>query len=114
MISVSTLFFINGIYDILCAACILNVVEIPVLNRLHLSMVIEKNPTADRFMAYWIFTYGVIRLSGNNLLISCSYFIEAIFFMNEMVHHDNAYKEKTGFVIGSCLFLGFLAIFSNG
>ena len=112
MLCVNTLFFINGLYDILCAACILKIVEIPVLEDLHLSMVKEKNPTADRFLAYWIFTYGVIRISGDNTLISCSYFIEAAFYFNELVQ-DNVYKEKTGFVIGSCLFLGGLAAAST-
>ena len=102
------LFFINGIYDILCAACILGIVDIPVLRELHVAMFIEKNPTADRFLAYWIFTYGVIRMFGNNMLISTSYFIEALFFFNELAR-KNVYKEKTFFVIGFCIILGFLA-----
>ncbi len=109
---IRTLFFVNGLYDILCAACILNVVNIPVLRDLHISMVIEKNPTADRFLAYWIFTYGVIRMSGNNMLISASYFIEAVFFTNELFR-ENVYKEKTVFVIVSCFLLGVFAAMKN-
>ena len=100
------LFFVNGIYDILCAACILHIIEIP---SIHLSMIkTETNPITERYLAYWIFTYGVIRMSGNNQLISCSYFIEALFFFNEY-RNDAVYTDKAWFVIISSIGLGVLA-----
>jgi hypothetical protein len=100
---------INGIYDILCALCILKKVNIPILNNLHLSVI--KNYSGDndlfeRFYAYWIFTYGIIRLSNNIELISYSYFIEAIFFTNEYII-GTVYKDKVIFIVISSLFLGY-------
>lgn len=104
-----SLFFVNGIYDILCAACILKIIDIPFLSELHTSMIKIKNPVSERFLAYWIFTYGIIRISGNRPLISYSYFIEAAFFANEFIL-DNVYTEKTIFVVASSLVLGVSSI----
>jgi hypothetical protein len=100
---------INGIYDILCALCILKIINIPILNNLHLSVI--KNYTGnnflfERFYAYWIFTYGIIRLSNNIELISLSYFIEAIFFTNEYII-GTVYRDKAFFIIISSLILGY-------
>jgi hypothetical protein len=103
-----SLFFINGLYDILCAACILNIIDIPVLSELHLSM-IKPEKRNDRYFAYWIFTYGVIRMSGDNKLISYSYFIEALCFFNEYLN-DAVYTDKAWFVIISSLGLGVLSL----
>jgi hypothetical protein len=104
------LFFINGLYDILCAACILHIIEIPVLSKLHLSMIkTETNPITERYLAYWIFTYGVVRMSGDYQLIACSYFMEALFFWNEY-RNDAVYTDKAWFVILSSIGLGVLAL----
>lgn len=102
------LFFLNGIYDVLCAACILNIVKIPILSELHLSMVKATNPSLERYFAYWIFTYGVMRLSKNDELISLSYWIEAVFIANELAN-DAVYGDKALFVILSSIGLGILA-----
>jgi len=101
------LFFINGLYDILCALCILHMIDIPVLSELHLTMFKTKQSAlAERYLAYWIFTYGVIRMSGDNHLISYSYFIEALFFLNEYYIHDALYDKKAWFVIITSIFFG--------
>ena len=102
----------NGIYDILCALCILKIINIPILNNLHLSVIknySSNNDLFERFYAYWIFTYGIIRLSNNNIWISYSYFIEAIFFTNEYFF-DTVYKDKAMFIIISSIILGFACI----
>jgi hypothetical protein len=70
----------------------------------------KKNKLFKRFFAYWIFTYGVMRISNNNLLILYSYFIEAIFFINEYINHS-VDQKKTLFVITSSLLLGNLSYF---
>lgn len=100
---------INGIYDILCCLSILKFINIPILNNLHLSVI--KNYSGDnelfeRFYAYWIFTYGIIRLSNNNELISYSYFIEAIFFTNEYII-GTVYEDKVIFIVILTLILGY-------
>jgi hypothetical protein len=102
----------NGIYDLLCALSILG--GVPLLSNLHISMIKEKDKgkgnNKERFLAYWIFTYGVLRLSNDRILISISYMLEAIFFSNEYLHND--LEENTGvFVIFFSLFLSILAFF---
>ena len=107
------LFFINGIYDILCALSILNILKIPILCDLHLSMIEEykkDNPLFERFFAYWIFTYGIMRISFNKTIIAYSYFIEAIFLFNEYLI-GTVNTTKTTFVIITSLLLGGLSQF---
>lgn len=110
---------INGVYDILCALCILRVIYIPCLNDLHLSMMKDYSPTPtsqvnthspqlfERFLSYWVFTYGVVRLSNSYYIVSYSYYIEAVFFMNEYIH-NTVHSDKVLFVIGSSVLLGYL------
>ncbi len=84
---------INGLYDMLCALCLLKIINIPILNKLHLSMFInEPEEQEKRWIAYWIFTYGIIRLLANNkYLLSISYLIEAIIMLNECFIHKKIY-----------------------
>lgn len=101
---------INGIYDIICSLSILKIINIPVLSDLHISMIRDydmENKIFERFFAYWIFTYGIIRLS-NNALTPYSYYIESLFFFNEY-HHSSLYDKKAIFVIISSLVLGILS-----
>jgi len=106
---------INGIYDVICCLIILKTIpfEVPILSNLHLSVIKnyeEKNEIFKRFYAYWIFTYGIMRIFGNNKLRSISYFIEAMFFMNETIYFS-VYQEKTFFVITLCLFLSLILLY---
>lgn len=105
------IYFINGIYDILCALGILQIIQIPFFSSIHLSMFdkyITPNHIFERFLAYWIFTNGVIRISGDNMLIAYSYYGEAAFFFNEYLHYS-VYSEKALLVILSSMLLGHMA-----
>jgi hypothetical protein len=105
---IRSFFFLNGIYDVLCAACILNIVKIPILSELHLSMLkVHTTPSGERYLAYWIFTYGVIRMSTHTELISLSYWLEAVFILNEYMN-DAVYGDKALFVILSSIGSGML------
>ena len=105
---------INGIYDILCALSILKIINIPILCNLHLSMIKDnqnknfETQLFERFFAYWIFTYGVIRLSDNMILISYSYYIESLCFVNEYLN-NSVYHDKALFVIVSSFLLGIVS-----
>uniref|UniRef100_A0A6C0DCL7 Uncharacterized protein n=1 Tax=viral metagenome TaxID=1070528 RepID=A0A6C0DCL7_9ZZZZ len=105
---------LNGIYDILCAISILKIIHIPILSELHLSMIkkYDRNPLFERFFAYWIFTYGIIRIFGNNLLISLSYFVEAVFLLNEYMNNILV-TDKALFVIVSSIILGILVFYTR-
>ena len=86
---IRTIVEINGLYDILCALSILHMINVPILNDLHLSMItVERSPISDRYFAYWIFTYGMIRLSDDYYLIAISYYIEALLIFNELVKNS--------------------------
>ena len=101
---------INGIYDIICSLVILKIINIPCLQNIHLSMIkdVNKCPILERFFAYWIFTYGIIRINNHYMLTSYFYYIEAAFFMNEYIN-DSIYFNKAIFVISSSLLLGYLS-----
>ena len=108
------IFTLNGVYDILCAMSILKIIYIPFLDKIHLSMFnnYENNPLFERFIAYWIFTYGIIRITNNHIFISLSYFIEAVFFLHEYIHCSMD-TSKTNFVIISSIALGILSIIAG-
>ena len=103
----------NGVYDISCALSILRIINIPHLDRIHLSMIKNnsENPLFERFLAYWIFTYGIMRLSVNSSIITWSYFLEAFFFANELFKHQSVYVDKALFVIFTSLLMGYIYSF---
>ena len=91
---VTTIVRLNGVYDILCGACLLKIIQIPVLNTLHADMfhpALETNDFASRILGYWIITYGTIRLchDTHSPLVSLSYYLEAICLWNEMNYHPH-------------------------
>ena len=96
MNTLQQLVIFNGLYDILCALCIIKITNIPLLNKIHLSMFIN-DPTDQekRWIAYWVFTYGCIRLLWlihlNKYLISISYLIEVIVMLTESFIHKQIY-----------------------
>jgi hypothetical protein len=122
---ISTIVTINGYYDILCALAILKIVRIPTLNTLHLSMFKHyhiEDVLFQRFIAYWIFLNGTIRIYGpysngsNSLnglygsngpsLVVFSYYFEALVFLNELIR-GSVFLNKAAFVIVTSLFLGY-------
>ena len=112
--ALDTVFFINGVYDILCAVSILGIVPIPILDELHLSVLQKhkkEDPFAERFLAYWLFTYGLVRVFGDRRMIAYSYFTEALVFVNEWANYD-ADSSKALFIIVSSILLGGLALFT--
>ena len=106
---IRTIVYINGIYDILCACSMLQIINIPILDKIHLSMIKKKqDPLFERFFAYWIFTYGIMRISNNKTIITHSYYIEAFVFFSEYMN-STVYTDKGIFVISSSLLLSYLS-----
>ena len=102
---------LNGIYDILCAATMLKLCRIPILRKLHLGLLANyehDNPVLERFFAYWVMTYGIMRLSGHPLTIQASYFIEAFLFANECYIHRTIKRDVGTALIVSCISIGVL------
>lgn len=112
---VSLLLVTNGIYDIVCSVCILYG-NIPPFSTLHSNMFSRTLETSEkRIMAYWIATYGVVRLySGITLealpLSAATYLGEAFCFEYEHYNSQKMIVEKVRFVSISSIFLGFMII----
>ena len=96
MIIITTLVRLNGLYDLLCGACLLNFIQFPLLNRLHTDMFHPTliNEFSSRLLGYWIITYGTIRLLCHmqTPLLSISYYLEAICLWHEMKYHPQYHR----------------------
>ena len=73
-------------------------------SRFHLSIFKQKPDEINkRFLAYWIITYGIIRLflgisNKYSFLITLSYLIEILAFEYELYLSNNLYKYKVRFI----------------
>ncbi len=108
---------INGIYDILCGLSILHIINISILDKLHVNMFIKKfSEQEKRLLAYWIITYGCFRLFNsynyilNKSLVSLTFMIEALVMCNECFIHNTLYKVNTIIVIILSIILGILVL----
>jgi len=87
--------FVNGIYDLACAASILEILPPTILSTLHTNMYIldsdylenddgdKLDQTTKRHLAYWIATYGLMRYCGSQQMARLSYLVEAAGFLIE-------------------------------
>jgi hypothetical protein len=109
----------NGIYDIASAVGILLFYRLPalrVLANLHIKMFRfdedRKNATFRRALAYWIFTYGCIRMAIlartplTDYLAIVSYLIEATVYLIEDAVHTRVDRKKAIWVCSSSILLG--------
>ena len=112
--SINVILLLNGIYDVLCAAGILWFSDVPVfstLSKLHTDMFEKEehrdNPVIRRMMAYWLITYGMVRiaagLSGTShlyIIAAMTYFVEAGCFEYENRVGGTMIPYKVAFVSG--------------
>jgi hypothetical protein len=99
---------LNGLYDILCSLTMLDVLDIPLLTGLHESLFNnQQNEVTKRMFAYWIFTYGVVRLQDDIQLLQISYLIEAFFLLHEY-NKGSMIRHRVYFCIYSCGVIMFL------
>jgi hypothetical protein len=97
----------NGIYDIICAICILYFPDTP-LARLHPDIFTASDELNKRLLAYWIFTYGIIRTFSSEKMITCAtYLIESFVYLQELHIHYSTDAEKSIFVYVSCILIAY-------
>lgn len=98
---------INGIYDILCSLCILGLLDIPILNRIHLDMFLNELKEEERRMfAYWIMSNGLVRFfSKEQGMIRLTYAAEALLFLYELVVIHSLIFYKSMFVILASIYI---------
>ena len=99
----------NGVYDIICATSILFLPSVPIFHlfsHLHSDMFVDKDDFAKRMLAYWIYTYGFVRLlAGIHFdiflyLIACAtYILETAAVAFEACKHNET-EAWRGFVVG--------------
>jgi predicted benzoate:H+ symporter BenE len=109
----ATLVCANGVYDILCALGILLVPNTGIA-QLHTSMFsLPLDPLARRMLAYWLITYGAIRVAAMSRnktlhsLVVMTYLLEAAAFAAEHLVHDTAHWQKVAFVSTSCICIAY-------
>jgi hypothetical protein len=105
---IKLIIFLNGIYDILCSFSILfsNNYFSNIHPKLFKDKENQENPIIRRFMAYWILTYGSIRLFSGYyqnskellLLAYYSYLIEILAFEYELFISNSLYLYKVKFI----------------
>jgi hypothetical protein len=109
----------NGLYDIACAVGILFVPNAWIfseLARLHPCIFSAEedasNPLVQRVLAYWLMTYGSIRLVGGiapsytlKWLVIMTYLVEAFAFGFEYVFYQNTQWYKVLWICTSCIIL---------
>ena len=109
---IQAILLLNGIYDIICSLCILFHLKNKI-HFLHPNIFLNNHDKRfNRLLAFWIFTYGIIRLFAafNSQLIifaSITYFIEAFYFLYEL-YLNTTYREKAIFVIIFSFILGII------
>ena len=88
----SAVLIVNGVYDVLCALCMLFLPDGCPLSTLHLNVFAEEehrnHPIVRRLMAFWLMTYGMVRFIGgveDSCLFAAAftYCIEALYFAHE-------------------------------
>jgi hypothetical protein len=111
MIRSSTLVCANGIYDIVCAFSILFASNSGIA-QLHTSVFsLPFDPLARRMLAYWLITYGAIRIAAVShnravrFLVIMTYLLEAAVFATEHVVHDTTHWHKAAFVSTTCIWI---------
>ena len=107
---------LNGIYDLLCSASLLFLGERPLfchLARLHTHMfegqADQQNPLVQRLLAYWIATYGFVRLVAGithsdlaDQMAAVTYIIEGGAYALESAVHRSTVESKSMWVSWSC------------
>lgn len=113
MDAVIGLICLNGFYDIICGMCLLDVLDVPVLNTIHSSMFeIYHEPLVYRMMGYYVLTNGLIRFlfryHNYKLLLVYTYLIEGIWCVQEGFVYKTMYPDKAFYVMFMCYTLGYI------
>lgn len=109
---------LNGIYDFICSLAILS--KMTFFQDLHPGVFIDcmsTNHRAKRMMAYYIATYGLIRLvsgiypsSITYMMSAVTYFMEAFVFQYEVLK-EPADKIRLNFITISSVIMGMSLLF---
>lgn len=89
---------LNGVYDIACAFATLAAPESSVAE-LHLAMFRPNTDETNRLMAYWLLTYGTIRLfAAFTWVPAITYAVEALCYAGEAAYGREDKYNRAAFV----------------
>ncbi len=108
----------NGIYNIVVAFSILDILRVPSIRVNYFNMVTDydnKNIIFERFAAYYMLTNGLIRVYNgqylhnkiNRILVSGTFILDAIIYFNEMFVHHLIKDYSALFSIAFSTYLGY-------
>jgi hypothetical protein len=99
--------FLNGLYDLLCFAAIMWLHWLPGFSSFHLNVFRDeddrRHPLVRRLLAYWILTYGVVRVLAGAVnhesyamdsVAALTYFIEVFGFEYELCAESTVVRSK--------------------
>jgi hypothetical protein len=112
---------INGLYNIITALTILDVLKLPYIRQVYFDMITDYDNTNllfERFVAYSMLTNGLIRVFNgsylnskiNRLLVSGTFFLESIIYFNESIVYQRIDLWNAVFSILFSLYLGYFVI----
>lgn len=111
-----SILFLNGIYDILCGVSILFFDNI--FSKLHIKLFKNIDETTKRLLAYWIITYGFVRLFIGYLNLKkllflgiITYILEAFFLEYELFNNKDTNSVNIHIVSISSLLLSLIILF---
>ena len=105
---------LNGIFDLICSTCLITIQTGP---HMKLYFPQSENKIPIRFLAYWILTYGIVRLccgifwdqsESVVILAVATYVIEAACFEYELHVDQTMSRLNVRCITGLCVFCIFL------
>jgi hypothetical protein len=118
---VTYVIILNGLYNIIVALSVLDVLRIPYIRQVYFNMITDYDNTNllfERFVAYSMLTNGLIRVFNgqylenkiNRLLVSGTFFLEAIIYFNESAVHNQVKNWNAVFSMIFALYLGYFVV----
>ncbi len=100
---------LNGIYDVVCACCILYL-PYSSFGRLHSHLFLRATTLSNQLLAYWVMTYGLDRIVAGiysspftDVIAVLSYLVETIAFYEFSKSYQLVHAEKVRFVYTTSL-----------
>jgi len=116
--AITTIVIINGIYNIVVAFSILDILRVPSIGDTYFNMITDydnNNLLFERFAAYYMLSNGLIRVYNgqylhnkmNRTLVSGTFILDAIIYFNEMFMHHIINDYSYIFSIIFSIYLGY-------
>lgn len=104
---------INGKLDILSALCILNIIQIPLIQGRHTELFLNLDTRIEKYIAFFYIAIGLIKMSWplhhKKKFIASAYLLEFTFLSNEL-YNKTLDTDYGYFALAICFIMGCTAI----